>query len=156
MERYDRQLLIATSIVIFYMFAGTILFHLLEGWSFVDAFYFSGVTLTTVGYGDLTPHTDLAKIIAVLFAFTGISVVFYALGVIARRYFEREEERLQKIWETTHPQQLIQPVTSIAQGITHVRKHIGAITRKKREPTRTAILESARKHRDDAATIMRR
>lgn len=156
MEKYDRQLLIATYIVIFYMFAGTILFHLLEGWSFVDAFYFSGVTLTTVGYGDLTPHTDIAKIVAVVFAFTGISIVFYALGVIARKYFEREEERLQKMWETTHTQQLIQPVTSIAHGITSVRKHIGAITKQKHNPARTTVLESARKHKDDAATIMRR
>lgn len=159
MERYDRQLLIAVSIVIFYMLAGTVLFHLLEGWRPVDAFYFSGVTLTTVGYGDLTPKTDLGKIITVLFAFTGISIVFYSVSVIARKYFEREEERLQKIWESTHPQQIIQPVTTIAKSIKHVRTHIDAISGRKGRTagsSRESMLASARRHKDDTAAVMKK
>ena len=39
---------------------GTVTYHLLEGWSFLDSLYFSVVTLATVGFGDLTPTTDLA------------------------------------------------------------------------------------------------
>ncbi|MBN2236168.1 MAG: two pore domain potassium channel family protein, partial [Bacteroidales bacterium] len=32
---------------------GTIVYHFVEGWKWLDAFYFSAITLTTVGYGDL-------------------------------------------------------------------------------------------------------
>ena len=44
---------------------GTITYHLLEGSSFLDSLYFSVVTLATVGYGDLTPTTDLAKLFTI-------------------------------------------------------------------------------------------
>jgi voltage-gated potassium channel Kch len=54
---------------------GTIVFHYLEKWSWVDSFYFSAVSLTTVGYGDITPTTDSGKIIAVLYLLTGIGVI---------------------------------------------------------------------------------
>ena len=36
-----------------------------------DYVYFSFVTLTTVGYGDITPATELAKRLAVVEAFVG-------------------------------------------------------------------------------------
>jgi len=75
MEQYNRKLIVAILLVFSYLFAGTIFFHLAEGWSFVDAFYFSGVTLTTVGYGDFVPKHDLSKIVTVFFAFSGISIV---------------------------------------------------------------------------------
>ena len=35
---------------------GTVVYQLLEDWSWVDSLYFSTVAVTTVGFGDLTPH----------------------------------------------------------------------------------------------------
>ena len=45
-----------------------------------DLFYFSYVTILTVGYGDITPHTWIAKNATVLVAFTAY---IYSLVVIA-------------------------------------------------------------------------
>ncbi|MGI8836395.1 MAG: potassium channel family protein [Pyrinomonadaceae bacterium] len=39
------------------MGGGTIGFHLIEGWSILDSLYASAQTVTTVGYGDVTPVT---------------------------------------------------------------------------------------------------
>lgn len=61
---------------------GTIIFQQVEGWSWVDSFYFTGVTMLTIGYGDLTPSHDLSKILTVLFGIGSISLVFYALTAI--------------------------------------------------------------------------
>ncbi len=103
MEKYDRKLVVAAVLIAGILLFGTVFFHIVEGWRFIDAFYFSGVTLTTVGYGDFTPHTDFGKFATVIFAFAGISIVFYSIGIIAQRYFEREEQRLQQMWEATTP-----------------------------------------------------
>ena len=46
-----------------------------------DAFYFSFVTLSTVGYGDVTPVSNVAKMLAITEAVTGM---FYVAILIAR------------------------------------------------------------------------
>lgn len=53
---------------------GTIIFHFLEKWSWLDAFYFSVITLATVGYGDLTPKTDLGKFFTIIYIISGIGI----------------------------------------------------------------------------------
>ena len=53
---------------------GTIVYGWLEGWSPVDALYFSVVTLATVGFGDLHPTTDAAKLFTVLYIVVGLGV----------------------------------------------------------------------------------
>lgn len=52
------------------LLTGTVVYHLLEDWSWVDSLYFSVVTLTTVGYGDLSPTTDLSKLFTVVYLVT--------------------------------------------------------------------------------------
>ena len=59
-------------LVIFTLLSGTIFYSLQEGWSLVDAFYFSATTLTTVGLGDLAPTTTIAKLFTVVYVFSGL------------------------------------------------------------------------------------
>jgi len=46
---------------------GTVGFHFIEGWSFVDSFYFTITTLSTVGYGDFAAETTAGKFFAVFY-----------------------------------------------------------------------------------------
>ena len=54
---------------------GTVAFRLFEDWSWVDAFYFSVVTATTVGFGDLSPSTDASKLFSVLYIACSLSII---------------------------------------------------------------------------------
>ena len=54
---------------------GVCFYMLFEKLSFVDAFYFSVVTLATVGYGDITPHTDIGKIFTAFYIVGGIGII---------------------------------------------------------------------------------
>jgi len=56
------------------LLSGTFFYAHHEHWSYVDAFYFCVMTMTTIGFGDLTPTTDLSKIFTVLYAFLTIGV----------------------------------------------------------------------------------
>lgn len=42
-------------ILLLYIAFGGVLFAVLESWSYIDAFYYSFVSLTTIGFGDLVP-----------------------------------------------------------------------------------------------------
>ena len=65
---------------------GTVVFSLLEDWSMVDSFYFSVVTATTVGFGDIAPDTDAAKLFSVLYIVVGISIVGTFLDARLKRH----------------------------------------------------------------------
>lgn len=67
-----RALLILAAFV---LLVGVAFFTLVEGWSLVDAIYFCVVTLGTVGYGDKTPSSDLAKIFTTLYIIVGLSII---------------------------------------------------------------------------------
>jgi voltage-gated potassium channel Kch len=60
------------------LIAGTIFYSSVEGWGVVDSLYFSVITLTTIGYGDLHPTTPLSKVFTIIYVMVGIGafVVF--------------------------------------------------------------------------------
>jgi voltage-gated potassium channel len=58
---------------------GTVIFHLLEGWSILDSLYVTVQTVTTVGFGDLTPRTAGGRAFATVFMVLGVGIVLYAL-----------------------------------------------------------------------------
>lgn len=76
--------------------AGTASFHYVEGLRLLDAFYLTGLTVTTVGYGDITPHTDLGRILSVLFALSGISIVLYSATMLGALYFSYQDKYLMR------------------------------------------------------------
>jgi hypothetical protein len=54
---------------------GTVVYTVLEGWRPLDSLYFCVVTLATVGFGDYTPTTDLAKLFTIGYIMTGIGIL---------------------------------------------------------------------------------
>ncbi|HSE15553.1 MAG TPA: potassium channel protein [Pyrinomonadaceae bacterium] len=58
---------------------GTVVFHLLEGWSILDSLYVTAQTVTTVGFGDITPRTAPGRAFATVFMIIGVGIVLYAL-----------------------------------------------------------------------------
>ena len=58
---------------------GTIVFHVLEGWSIVDSLYLTAQTVTTVGFGDLAPQTVYGRLFATVFMMLSVGIVLYAL-----------------------------------------------------------------------------
>ena len=73
---------------------GTIVFHRLEDWTWIQSFYFTVVTLATVGYGDLHPTTDGSRLFAALFILFGVSVGIASITAIGSQYLIKREERI--------------------------------------------------------------
>ncbi len=63
--------------------------------SFFDALYWATVTLTTVGYGDMCPVTDVGRFVSMLSSLFGIAVIALPSGVITARYLD--ELRKEKV-----------------------------------------------------------
>ncbi len=80
-------------LVVVTLAAGTLFYWQVEGWSLLDSFYFSSITLTTVGYGDLAPQTAAGKLFTVFYVFTGIGLIVAFLNTVARTAVQQREER---------------------------------------------------------------
>lgn len=77
------HILVAFLTVLFLIAGGTTIFHILEGWSIATSFYFSIVTLFTIGYGDLHPTTELSRVITAFYILFGVGTTLTAITVIA-------------------------------------------------------------------------
>jgi len=69
---------------------GTIGFHFVEGWSLADSLYVTVQTLTTVGYGDLPPHSGRGRLFAVLVMLIGAGGVALAISTIVQSVVQSE------------------------------------------------------------------
>jgi voltage-gated potassium channel Kch len=79
-------------VLVIYVFS-TLFFHNVEGWSYLDSIYFVTMTITTIGYGDFVPATDIGKIFSIFLALIGISVAFfliYSIAAYREHTFDRE------------------------------------------------------------------
>ncbi len=73
---------------------GTLGFNQLEGWSLMEAFYTTIITMTTVGYGDLSPQTDNGRIFTIALSLVAIGIGGYAVTSIASFIVEGNFYRL--------------------------------------------------------------
>jgi len=92
------------------LLVGTWLFHTIERWSYLDSFYFSAISLATVGYGDFTPQTPAGKLLTVFYIFCGIGLLVALLTRFADALIQSQREhqeqlrlRLRQPHEKAHP-----------------------------------------------------
>lgn len=69
-----------------------VLYRWLEGWSWIDSFYFVIITFTTIGYGDLVPTTTLSKFVTMFLSVNGVVVLLMVFDTVRRvRHWELPE-----------------------------------------------------------------
>jgi voltage-gated potassium channel len=71
---------------------GTLFYWRFEDWTIIEALYFSVVTLTTVGYGDLTPTSAGTQIFTIIYILTGLGVLVALLASVAEQYISQKAE----------------------------------------------------------------
>lgn len=64
--------------------------------TFLDALYWSTTALATIGYGDITPVTDLGKFLAIVSSLVGIAIVAFPAGIITGGYITQLQKARKK------------------------------------------------------------
>lgn len=101
MRRAWSQLLTSLAIALALVYVSAVLLYFIEGIgqgqedfsSIPRAIWWAIATLTTVGYGDVYPHTVLGKIAASMIAIAGIGVVALPAGIFASAFSDELRER---------------------------------------------------------------
>ncbi len=92
------ELLTLLLLLMFVMLTGAIAIYVLEDMknpniqNIFDAIYWSLVTISTVGYGDISPISDLGRVIAMIIILFGIAMISFATSVIVSAFSEKLDE----------------------------------------------------------------
>lgn len=84
--RLGRAVLILAGILMF----GTLGYYLIEGMTVFDSFYMTVITISTVGFAEISPPTPLGRALTVVIIIAGISFGTYTIGTIVRIFVEGE------------------------------------------------------------------
>jgi len=89
---------VVVTLFLFTIFVGAIFYNRVEKLDLVDSFYFSVITLTTVGYGDIAPETTAGKIFTIFYILIGIGIIMAFIDIFSEHMVERRTQaRTEKI-----------------------------------------------------------
>jgi len=87
----DASILAAVAVL-----GGGAAFAAAENRSTWDGVYWSITTMTTVGYGDLSPHTDVGRVVAICVMVLGIGFLSVVVGAVAQRFIAPDVAEIER------------------------------------------------------------
>ncbi|WBU63031.1 potassium channel family protein [Paracoccus aerodenitrificans] len=87
-SRRVQRLLALTALLIT---IASVFYALVEGWRWIDAVYFSVIAISTVGFGDFAPQTDLGKIFTIIYVLLGLGMFVATATAIGDSIMSRAE-----------------------------------------------------------------
>jgi hypothetical protein len=85
LRAFSSAIAVVFSASVFYIWTGLFKGGVVFRPDFFEALYFSAITFTTVGYGDLTP-AGLSKVVVIIEAFCGIFLTPLFIVALSRKY----------------------------------------------------------------------
>jgi len=85
-----RKIVLWASVLLAILFLGSLGFVWIEGWSFFDGLYMTGITLTTVGFGEVHPLSKVGRAYTLVLLLAGMGVMLYIVTSLARVVVEGE------------------------------------------------------------------
>ncbi|MFC1931842.1 potassium channel family protein [Chloroflexota bacterium] len=96
MKTNTRGFRLLVSLPVIVLVIGTTGFMILERLPFVDALYFTIVTISTVGYGDLHPTTMASKLFSMVIIIIGIGIFLTIVTNVTQMLIQRGQDRLRR------------------------------------------------------------
>lgn len=84
------------SMTIAIILLAALVYMFIEGWGFIDALYFTVMTISTVGYGDITPETNLGKLFTIVYVICGMGIFVALVTRIANTVLRQSVEEFEE------------------------------------------------------------
>lgn len=85
-----RKIVQWSAILLVFIFLGSLGYVWIEDWSFFEALWMTVITLTTVGYSEVRPLTQVGRAYSMFLMLAGIGIMFYIITGLARLIVEGE------------------------------------------------------------------
>jgi len=97
---FRTKIYMAVALLLLLLFIGVLGFRIMSNYSWIDAVYMTVITITTVGFGEVQPLDDFAKIFTIFLILASVIIVGYALTIITEYILSKndvEELKLKKM-----------------------------------------------------------
>ena len=98
-RKVKKQLFAVLILITIYIFVSAMLVFQLEPDlfnSFFDALYWATISITTIGYGDISPVTPIGRMITMISALVGMAVIALPTGIITAAYMNEISRKKSK------------------------------------------------------------
>ena len=96
-QRMREELILIVIVMFTLLLIGTIVYHLSEGWTYLDSLYFATISLTARGFSNLYPSNWFSVLFSVFYLIIGVSVVIYAISSMIGFYNSFYQEKIRKM-----------------------------------------------------------
>jgi len=100
-----------------YLFASAVFMFSIEPdtfHNFFEAVYWATAMLTTVGYGDISPHTEIGRTVAVVLMILGIGLIGSVTSTVTAFFVDEKNDR--------ENDELKNELTEIKEQLTEIKK----------------------------------
>ena len=97
---FRTKIYMAIALLLLLLFIGVLGFRIMSNYTWIDAIYMTVITITTVGFGEVQPLDDVAKIFTTFLILASVIIVGYALSIITEYILSKndiEELKLKKM-----------------------------------------------------------
>ncbi|VDM76561.1 unnamed protein product [Strongylus vulgaris] len=95
MDKTEVPVFMVFTILLLYIAFGGILFSFLEGWTYMDAFYYSFISLTTIGFGDIVPENHDYIVLMLAYLGIGLAVTTMCIDLVEDTLLRQEGRDLE-------------------------------------------------------------
>jgi len=96
-EEFNLPIWVAVFVVIFYILVGAALYRFWEKWTYLEAFYFIFISISTIGFGDVLPEHPKYFLGSSIYILVGLSLVAMVINVIMEDMNTRLEKAKSKM-----------------------------------------------------------
>ena len=92
-EPADRLKFVVILLTLIFL-AGTLGFHFIEGWAYLDSLFMTLITITTIGYREIFPLSNAGKVFDIILIILGVGTAAYGFATVAQFIVEGEIQRV--------------------------------------------------------------
>ena len=127
-DLFNLHPLVAILVTTVYIFFGALMYVQWESWTYLEAFYFIFVSVSTIGFGDLVPEHPRYFLLSSVYILLGLSLVAMVINVIMEFFSNTMTKASQKVDNLQQKQQQDPPLKNSRSGKTQPLQQLGDVT----------------------------